>query len=215
MSDPETATPPASVSPEQDIESYLDTGKPRKWYKRKRVWAGIILLILLLFALSRCMGEDPKPNYVTAEVASRSLDLTVTATGNLRPTNQVEVGSEISGRIDRILVDVNDQVVRGQVLAVINTDVIQDQIDQNRASLNAARAQIAQAQATLSADSAQLERLREVERLSGGRVPSDAELEQAIAAVKRGQAAVASARANASAVEAQLSTAQNSSANRA
>ena len=31
MSDPETATPPASVSPEQDIESYLDTGKPRKW----------------------------------------------------------------------------------------------------------------------------------------------------------------------------------------
>ena len=107
MSDPETATPPASVSPEQDIESYLDTGKPRKWYKRKRVWAGIILLILLLFALSRCMGEDPKPNYVTAEVASRSLDLTVTATGNLRPTNQVEVGSEISGRIDRILVDVN------------------------------------------------------------------------------------------------------------
>ena len=211
MSDPETATPPASVSPEQDIESYLDTGKPRKWYKRKRVWAGIVLLILLLFALSRCMGEEPKPNYVTAEVASRSLDLTVTATGNLRPTNQVEVGSEISGRIDRILVDVNDQVVRGQVLAVINTDVIQDQIDQNRASLNAARAQIAQAQATLSADSAQLERLREVERLSGGRVPSDAELEQAIAAVKRGQAAVASARANASAVEAQLSTAQTQS----
>ena len=205
MSDPETA------SPQEDIESYLDTGKPRKWYRRKRVWAGIVVLILLLFALSRCMGEEPKPNYVTAEVASRSLDLTVTATGNLRPTNQVEVGSEISGRIDRILVDVNDQVVRGQVLAIINTDVIQDQIDQNRASLNAARAQIAQAQATLSADSAQLERLREVERLSGGRVPSDAELEQAIAAVRRGQAAVASARANASAVEAQLSTAQTQS----
>mgnify|MGYP002528825971 CR=1 FL=1 len=169
------------------------------------------MAILLVFALSRCLGEEPAPNYVTAEVVSRSLDLTVTATGNLRPTNQVEVGSEISGRIDRILVDVNDQVTRGQVLAVINTDVIQDQIDQNRASLNAARAQIAQAQATLSADSAQLERLREVERLSGGRVPSDAEMEQAVAAVRRGQAAVASARANASAVEAQLSTAQTQS----
>ena len=201
----------AQTPPEQDMESYLDTGKPGKWYRRRRVWAGAVVAILLVFALSRCLGEEPKPNYVTAEVAARSLDLTVTATGNLRPTNQVEVGSEISGRIDRILVDVNDQVVRGQVLAVINTDVIQDQIDQNRASLNAARAQIAQAQATLQADSAQLERLREVERLSGGRVPSAAELEQAIAAVRRGQAAVASARANAAAVEAQLSTAQTQS----
>ncbi len=48
------------------------------------------------------MQEPPKPDYITAEVESRSLDLTVTATGNLRPTNQVEVGSEVSGRIDRI-----------------------------------------------------------------------------------------------------------------
>ena len=204
MSDTQTAD-------EQDIESYLDTGKPKKWYKRKRVWAGAVLLALLLFAIARCNGEEPKPDYMTAEVVSRSLDLTVTATGNLRPTNQVQVGSEVSGRIDRVLVDVNDQVTQGQVLAIINTDVIEDQIVQSRANLNAARAQVAQAQATLDADTAQLARLREVERLSGGRVPSAAELELAVAAVKRGQANVASARANVAAVEAQLSTAQTQS----
>ena len=193
---------------DQDIESYLDTGKPKKWYKQKRVWAGALVLVLLLIAIARCSGEEPKPDYITAEVESRSLDLTVTATGNLRPTNQVQVGSEVSGRIDRVLVDVNDQVTQGQILAIINTDVIEDQIVQSRANLNAARAQVAQAQATLDADTAQLERLREVERLSGGRVPSKAELELAVAAVRRGQANVASARANATAVEAQLSTAQ-------
>ena len=204
MSESDTATG-------EDIESYLETGKPKKWYKRKRVWAGVIVALLLLFAISRCAGEDPKPNYITSDVVNRSLDLAVTATGNLRPTNQVEVGSEVSGRIDRVLVDVNDQVARGQVLAVINTDVIQDQIVQNRANLNAARAQVAQAQATLDADRAQLERLREVERLSGGRVPSDAEMEQAVAAVRRGQAAIASAKANVAAVQAQLSTAQTQS----
>lgn len=204
----ETETPATG----EDIESYLETGKPKKWYKRKRVWAGAIVALLLLFAISRCAGDDPKPNYITTDVVNRSLDLAVTATGNLRPTNQVEVGSEVSGRIDRVLVDVNDQVARGQVLAVINTDVIEDQIVQSRANLNAARAQVAQAQATLDADRAQLERLREVERLSGGRVPSDAEMEQAVAAVRRGQAAVASARANVASVQAQLSTAQTQSA---
>ena len=193
---------------ESDIGEYLDAGKPPRWYKRKRVWIGALLLIGLIALIATCTREAPPPSYITAEVESRSLDLTVTATGSLRPTNQVEVGSEVSGRIDRIMVDVNDQVSRGQVLAVINTDVIQDQITQGRASLNAARARVAQAQANLDADSAQLARLREVQRLSDGRVPALAELERAEAAVRGGQAAVAAARADVSAAQAQLSTAQ-------
>ena len=60
----------AQTPPEQDMESYLDTGKPGKWYRRRRVWAGAVVAILLVFALSRCLGEEPKPNYVTAEVAA-------------------------------------------------------------------------------------------------------------------------------------------------
>ncbi len=198
----------ATTSEANDIESYLDEGKPKKWFKRKRLWVGIALLFAIVLLISQCAGGEQKADYITAEVETRSLDLSVTATGSLRPTNQVEVGSEISGRLDRVVVDVNDQVSRGQVLAVINTDVIEDQIAQNRANLNAARAQVAQAQATLDGDAAQLARLIEVQRLSDGRVPSQAELEQAEAAVNRGRAAVASARANVSASQAQLSSAQ-------
>ena len=201
MSETETET-------ETDIESYLDEGKAKKWYKRKRVWIGVVLVLLLLFGLSRCMGGEPPRNYITQEVESRSLDLTVTATGGLRPTNQVEVGSEVSGRIDRVLVDVNDLVTQGQVLAIINTEVIDDQIEQNRANLNAAVARVAEARATLQADEAQLGRLREVRQLSGGRVPAQAEIDQAEAAVNRGRASVAAAQANVSAARAQLSSAQ-------
>ncbi len=193
---------------EQDIESYLDSGKPTKWYKRKIVWIPAAIVLLLIAIQLIFGGGEETPDYITAEVETRSLDLTVTATGNLRPTNQVEVGSEVSGRIDEIMVDVNDQVTRGQVLAIINTDVIEDQITQGRANLNAARAQVAQAQATLDADEAQLERLLEVQRLSDGRVPSQAEIDQAEAAVNRGRANVAAARANVSASAAQLSSAQ-------
>lgn len=192
---------------EQDIGEYLESGKPRKWYKRRWVWVVGVLLVLAIAAQVVLGGGDNKPNYITAPVEERSLDLTVVATGNLRPTNQVEVGSEVSGRIDAVLVDVNDQVTRGQVLARINTDVIQDQVTQARANLNSARASVAQAQATLAADSAQLERLREVFRLSDGRVPSQSEIDQAEAAVNRGQASVASARASVASAQAQLSSA--------
>ncbi|QZH75028.1 MAG: efflux RND transporter periplasmic adaptor subunit [Erythrobacter sp.] len=202
-------TDPTPAS-EADIETYLGSGGPKKWYKRKRVWLGALLLLFIGFIVWSAMQDPPKPDYITAEVQSRSLDLSVTATGNLRPTNQVEVGSEVSGRIDRILVDVNDRVTQGQVLAIINTDVIQDQIAQGRANLNAARAQVAQAQATLDGDQSQLNRLLEVQRLSGGRVPSESEIDIARAAVNRGVASVAAARANVAASQAQLSTAQTS-----
>lgn len=192
---------------QDDMDTYLAKGAPREWYKRKWVWAVAAILVLLIAAILAFGNGDEKPNYITQEVTERSLDLTVTATGNLRPTNQVEVGSEVSGRIDRVLVDVNDRVSRGQVLARINTDVIEDQIKQGRANLNAASASVAQASATLDVETAQLGRLREVFRLSDGKVPSQTEIEQAEGAVQRSRAAVASAKANVAAAEASLSSA--------
>lgn len=191
-----------------DVADYLGSAKPRPWYKRRWVWLVAALLVAAAVATVVLTGGDDAPDYITEEVAQRSLDLTVSATGNLRPTNQVEVGSEVSGRIDRVLVDVNDRVAQGQVLAIINTDVIEDQIAQSRANLNAARASVNQARATLDVDVAQLGRLREVFRLSDGRVPSRSELEIAEGNVARGRASVASAQANVASAEASLRTSQ-------
>ncbi|WP_394269955.1 efflux RND transporter periplasmic adaptor subunit [Qipengyuania sp.] len=201
----DAATP--SIREEDTIEDFLGT-KPRpRWKRTMKFWLPALILLGLALLIARCAAGDEGPKYITETVASRSLDLTISATGNLRPTNQVEVGSEVSGRIDRVLVDVNDRVAQGQVLAIINTDTIRDQITQGQASVNAARAQVAQARATLDVDQAQLRRLRDVFRASGGRVPSQVELEQAEAAVRRDTAAVASAESNVRAAQAQLDTA--------
>lgn len=200
------ATSGAENAPAESVDQFLGEKERPRWRRWAKYWVPALVLLLLILAVSQFSGGDEGPQYITQEITEKSLDLTVTATGNLRPTNQVEVGSELSGRIDDIRVDVNDRVTRGQILAIINTDIIDDQIVQSRANLNAATAAVAQASAGLNVNTAQLARLREVYRISGGKVPSQTELEQAEAAVARDKAAVASARANVAAAQAALSS---------
>ncbi|HEY6814347.1 MAG TPA: efflux RND transporter periplasmic adaptor subunit [Croceibacterium sp.] len=190
----------------KSVNMFLGVEERPRWRRWAKFWIpGIVVVVLGLYFYNRSGEEGPQ--YITEQVTERSLDIEVTATGNLRPTNQVDVGSEVSGRIDRVLVDVNDRVVRGQVMAQINTDVIDDQIRQAEANRDASRAQVAQARATLDLDTAQLKRLQDVYRLSGGKVPSQTELEAAEANVARDRAAVNSANANVVASQAQLSSA--------
>nr|WP_243846264.1 efflux RND transporter periplasmic adaptor subunit [Rhizomicrobium palustre] len=73
--------------------------------------------------------------------------MVVSATGTLAPRVQVDVGAEVSGRIDELYVDYNDHVTKGQKLAQINTDQIQAQLDQSRATLNQLQATLIQAEA--------------------------------------------------------------------
>jgi HlyD family secretion protein len=186
------------------VDEFLGTKPVPRWRRTMKYWLPGIGVLLLVLAIAQCSGDAPPPEYIAEEVVQESLSLSVTATGNLRPTNQVEVGAEVTGPVDSVLVDVNDRVTKGQVIAVINTEIIDQQIAQSRANLNAARAALAQAQATIEIDQVQLARLEEVRRLSGGRVPSQIEVERAEAAVARDRAAVASARANIEAAQASL-----------
>lgn len=188
----------------QNVDEFLGVTERPRWRRWMKYWLPALIILLLILAISTCSGGSGEVSYITEEVTEESLDLTVTATGNLRPTNQVTVGSEVTGPVDKVLVDVNDRVTRGQVIAIINTEIIDQQIAQARANLNAVRASLVQAQASLEATNAQLVRFKEVRELSDGRVPSLIELEQAEAAAARDRATVASARANIEAAQATL-----------
>lgn len=204
MIDLTKASDPVAADDNPSVDEFLGT-KPRpRWRRWMKYWLPGLVLLLLVLAIVQCTADAPGPDYITAPVAQESLSLSVTATGNLRPTNQVEVGAEVTGPLSQVLVDVNDRVTKGQVIAVINTEIIDQQIAQARANVGAARAALAQAQATLDIDRVQLTRLEEVRRISGGRVPSQIEVERAEAAVERDRAAVASARANIDAAQALL-----------
>lgn len=190
--------------------------RPESPLARYLKWGAIALAVLLaLWLLSKLIGGgDAAPSYSTAPVERGSLRVTVSATGNLQPTNQVDVGSELSGTVTQVNVDNNDRVTRGQVLARLDPSRLRDAINQARAALASAQAGVAQAQATATQARADLNRLEEVRRLSGGKVPAPTELDaaraeyqRALSSVRSAEAAVAQARAQLSSDETQLSKA--------
>ncbi|AQR74146.1 efflux RND transporter periplasmic adaptor subunit [Sphingomonas sp. LM7] len=195
-----------ATDPNKNLDDFLGT-PARPWWRRWLKWIVIGLVVVLLgLLLSRCFGGTAATEYSTEEIERGNLTVSVSATGKLAPTNQVQVGSELSGLVETVSVDVNDRVVKGQPLAVLDVSQLDDEITQGRAQLNAQQAQVLQAQATVAESRAQLGRLEEVSRLSGGRVPAKVEMEQARAAVQRANAALAAAQANVVAARAGLSS---------
>jgi HlyD family secretion protein len=177
----------------------------------RRVWlaAGALAFAALAALVAWSLAGDRDGLAYTTEPARRGdLRVTVTATGTLEPTNQVDVGSEISGTIRTVEVDYNDVVGSGQVLARLDTSRIDAQVQQARAALAAAEARVLQTEATRKENDAQLARLRRVHEVSGGRVPSQFELDAIVAAVARSHTEVASARADVSRARAALDAAE-------
>lgn len=162
---------------------------------RWRLFA-IVVVLLVVWALVRGGDEPGAPVYRTEAVTSGPLQVKVSATGNLQPTNQVDVGSELSGIVDKVYVDDNDRVKKGQVLAVLDLSKLNDAVARSRANLVAARAAVQQAEASAVEAGANWRRQQQVAELSGGKVPSKSELDIAEAAWKRAEAGVASARAS-------------------
>ena len=141
-------------------------------------------------------------------MARGALTLTVTANGTLQPTRSISIGSELSGTVLKVNVDVNDPIKKGQVLVVLDTAKLSDQILRSRAALAAATALVAQSVATTAEARANLARLEDVARISGGKVPSKAELDTGRATLARAVGAEASAHAGVNDAQAALSTDQ-------
>jgi HlyD family secretion protein len=108
----------------------------------------------------------------------------------------------------QVNVDVNDRIKKGQVLVVLDTAKLRDQILRAQAGVAGARSQVLQASATVAEARAALARLEAVALLSGGQVPSVAELDAGRAALARAQADEGSAQAGVNDALAALSTDQ-------
>ena len=192
-----------------DIDQVLELD--RKYSRRRRLKRWIVIVIILVLGVAGFSAFKNKegqntPKYETQQAKRGNLTIIVTATGTLQPTNEVEVGSEESGIVKSVDVDYNDKVTIGQVLARLDTSRLDSQITQAQASLEAAKANVLQAQATLSETSSKLEQYKKVRQLSDNKVPSQTELDAAQAAYERAKANEASSKASVSQAQAALDT---------
>ncbi len=193
--------------PTQGIDEFLGVTPPGKQSRRMRWGIAAVAIALLLWILFRVFsGDGDAPQYATVELQRDDMTVHVTATGNLEPTNEVSVGSELSGLIDAVYVDINDKVTKDQALAQIDPEKLNDAILRSAAALEQAKAAVLQAEATVELTRSSLARFEEIHRLSSGKVPSLAELDTARAESKRAVADLAAAKAAVSSAEAQLST---------
>jgi HlyD family secretion protein len=201
--------PPAAVDHKSALTTLLAGPASRPWFRRPALWAGLLIVAIAsasLWAWLARRDANAAPSYTTQAVALGDLTLSVTASGTLQPTRSISIGSELSGTVVKVNVDVNDKIRKGQVLVELDTAKLRDQILRARATRAGATAKLAQAAATVQEASAQLKRFEDVARISGGKVPAQAELDGARASVARAVADEGSARAAISDANAALST---------
>jgi HlyD family secretion protein len=188
--------PTASSKP--DIADTLGLLRPQRRSRRLKQYLvlslAIIVAIIVVVAV-RTRNDSDVRQYKTEEVRRGDLTVVVTATGTLQPKNKVDVGCELSGTVKSVEVDYNSRVKTGQVLARLDTSKLEATITQSRAALESAKAKVLEARATVAETKAKLAQLQKVRELSNGKVPSQSDMDAAVAAFDRAKADTANCEA--------------------
>jgi membrane fusion protein, macrolide-specific efflux system len=118
--------------------------------KRKKIIAGVILAVLIgggLYWYTGAAGAPKRDVLVPITVTRGTVEALVTAQGKLEAKQYVDVGTQVSGQLKAIHVDIGDTVTKGQLLAEIDPRVYQAQVEAGEAKLNSLRAQLNQQKA--------------------------------------------------------------------
>jgi len=107
--------------------------------KKKLIILGVIIVCVGLYLSTRKKTESfTAKDFEMVTVTKGSVAHMVTASGKIQPINQVSVGTQVSGIIEEVLVDYNDEVKEDQVLARLDTSVLQENLNDAKARLDLA-----------------------------------------------------------------------------
>ncbi len=187
----------APVTQEAAPDFGLEAPRRRPW----RVVAIVVVVVLVAVGIYLRRRPAAKPiQYVTAAASVGDVQETVETSGTVQPMVQVQVGSQVSGRLARVLVDFNHRVRRGQVLAEIDPAPFRAAVAQARAQVLSGQAQLQRAQANERLTNTSLRRAQEL-RTRDLNAPSDVDSargahEVALADIAVARATIASAQAS-------------------
>lgn len=159
------------------------TLKPKKTRKKLTPLAlGIVIAVVAIIILGSVFLWwlfQEKISFETTNATRGDIQSSISASGSLSPVNEVEIGSVISGLVLEVLVEENDEVKQGQILARINPESINQQIAKYTAQLNSAKAQLKASEQTLKDKKWNYDRLQELYNATNGASPSLLELQNA------------------------------------
>lgn len=118
--------------------------------KSKKIWwiigiiATVIIALIVIFAVKK--GKHAEMQINTVRSTMDSIEVTVTATGELQPVYKVDVGTQVSGIVEHIYVDFNSVVKKGQLLASLDRSNLNEQLTQAQTSVSNARSNLTLAQ---------------------------------------------------------------------
>lgn len=117
--------------------------------RRFRKWAWVIIVAVLLFAGWRAWQSyaQAKVTFETVALERGTVQASITATGTLNPVVNVQVGSQVSGNIKALYADFNTKVQKGQLVAEIDPQMFQAQVDQQKGAAGSGASAVATAQA--------------------------------------------------------------------
>lgn len=124
-----------------------------KKLKISKVWIAMTVVVIIAVAAWALSGEKEKEeiNFKQEKVSLQTLQNSVTATGTIEAVTSVTVGTQVSGIVNKLYVDYNSQVKKGQVIAELDkTNLLSE--------LNTAKANMASAQSQLNYQNANMKR---------------------------------------------------------
>lgn len=159
-----------------------------KKLKISKIWIAVVVIVIVAVAAWAMSGgkKEEDINFKEEKVALKTLQNSVTATGTIEAVTSVTVGTQVSGIVNKLYVDYNSQVKKGQVIAELDkTNLLSE--------LNTAKANLASAQSSLNYQAANMERYKTLYKK--GLVSAD-EYENALLTYRQAKEQVASSKEN-------------------
>ena len=153
-----------------------------------KIWIAVVVIVIVAVAAWAMSGgkKEEDINFKEEKVALKTLQNSVTATGTIEAVTSVTVGTQVSGIVNKLYVDYNSQVKKGQVIAELDkTNLLSEQ--------NTAKANLASAQSSLNYQAANMERYKTLYKK--GLVSAD-EYENALLTYRQAKEQVASSKEN-------------------
>ena len=172
------------------INYHNNTTKWRKWV----ILFTVITFLSVYFFFAR-ESQGMEYRYVTEVLKKSDLSLTVSASGYIQPLESVDVGTEVSGTIEEVFVDYNDQVKKGDLLARLDTTKYESAYDKAKAALQMAKAALESAQAQYYQSQTTVKRYQKLKTSSKGTLPTQSDWDREWANYLLAKAQIANAQA--------------------